>query len=352
MEGAVVPGGDAGTVTAEDAGVAADVDAGITATVDVDAGSEEVPEPSGPCEALPAGVSFGSIGVLDRAQGAPFPRVVLMGGGHEVDRASSLFVDGANGGDVLVLRATGSTDGYTAYFAEELPVERAPASVTTLLLEDPALASDPAVLCRVDGAEAIWLPGGDQFDYLVTWPDPVREAIARAVSRGVAIGGTSAGAMALSALAFDAALGGVTSSEALADPSDDAIHIIPSPIAPPALAGALVDTHFVARDREGRLLAFLQRAIVDGADRVLGVGLDESSALVIEDGAFTLLSDDEAQAFLYDAAGPEAADEGALNLEGVLRRSLDDGAVGAWPPSFADAQELSVVDGVVLLDPG
>jgi hypothetical protein len=32
-------------------------------------------------------------------------------------------------------------------------------------------------------------------------------------------------------------------------------------------------------------------------------------------GAFTALTDDGAQAFLYRAAGPEAAEEGALDLD-------------------------------------
>ena len=323
-----------------------------TAGEDLGDDVDDTPAPSGPCDELPAGITSGSRGVLDRAQGTPLSRVVLMGGGSEVDRASSLFVEGANGGDVLVLRASGSTESYTSYFADELAT--APASVTTLLLADRSLADDAAVLCRVDGAEAIWLAGGDQSDYLVFWPDALRAAIARAVSRGVTIGGTSAGAMALSALAFDAALGGVTSEEALASPNDDVIHIAASPIAPAALAGALVDTHFVARDREGRLLAFLDRALVDGAARVLGVGLDESSALVIDaptDGAtFTLLSDGGAQAFAYDVTGPEDAELGALDLDGVSRIALDDGATGPWPPSFASAQALDVVDGVVTLE--
>lgn len=313
---------------------------------------EDAPAPSGPCDALPADVPSGARGELDRAQGVPRPRVVLMGGGSEVDRASALFVDGANGGDVLVLRASGSTESYTSYFAEDLPLQRTPASVTTLLLADRTLASDPSVLCRVDGAEAIWLAGGDQSDYLVFWPDAVRDAIARAVARGVAIGGTSAGAMALSALAFDAALGGVDSAQALANPNDEVIRVAASPLAPPSLADALVDTHFVARDREGRLLAFLDRALVDGAARVLGVGLDESSALVIEDGAFTLLSDGSAQAFVYDVAGPEDAELGALDLDGVLRRPLGDGDSGAWPPSFDSAEAIAVLDGVVQLPGG
>lgn len=316
----------------------------------------EIVEPpavqSGPCEALPSGVTSGARGELDRVRSETSGRIVLMGGGTEVDRGSALFVDGALGGDVLVLRASGSTESYTSYFAEELTssIDVPAASVTTLLLDDPALAADAAVLCRVDGAEAIWLAGGDQADYLVRWPDALRDALTRAVDDGVAVGGTSAGAMSLSALAFDALNGSVTSEEALANPNDDLVRVSPSPFAPAAMADTIVDTHFVAREREGRLLAFLDRALVDGAARVVGVGLDESgTALIVEpaSASFTFLADDDATAFVYEANGPEAAEEGALDLEGVKRVRLVDGNAGAWPKSFADAELVDVIDGVV-----
>ena len=152
------------------------------------------PATSGPCAELPADVASGSHGVLEQTRGALSGLVVLMGGGSEVDRGSAQFVEAALGGDVLVLRASGSTESYTSYFAQELVVDLPPASVTTLLLDDPSLAADPAVLCRIDGAEAIWLAGGDQADYLVRWPEQLRAAIARAVNDGVAaaaIGGWS-----------------------------------------------------------------------------------------------------------------------------------------------------------------
>lgn len=302
--------------------------------------------PSGPCDALPDGVAFGARGELDRVRSDSIGRIALMGGGVEVDRGSALFLEGAAGGDVLVLRASGSTESYTSYFADDLGVTTS--SVTTLLLDNPALAADAGVLCRVDGAEAIWLAGGDQADYLVRWPDALRDALKRAVDDGVTIGGTSAGAMSLSALAFDALNGSVTSAEALANPNDDLVRVSPSPFAPASMAGTIVDTHFVAREREGRLLAFLDRALVDGASRVVGVGLDESgTALIIDDATFSFLADDAATAFFYEATGAQVAEEGALDLEGVKRVRLVNGDTGAWPPSFDGADVVDVTDGTV-----
>jgi cyanophycinase len=313
---------------------------------EVDSPLAEAPA-EGPCEALPAAVAVGTAGAaLDQRQDEAVRRVVLMGGGPEVDRASRLFVEAAAGGDVLVLRASGSTESYTSYFARELPVARAPASVTTLRLEDPTLAAHPAVLCRVRGAEALWLAGGDQAEYLVHWPPALKDEIAAAVARGVALGGTSAGAMAFAGLAFDAALGSITSSEALAAPGAAEVAVRPSPFSPRELASTVVDTHFVARDREGRLLAFLARGL-EGRERVAGVGLDEEAALVIEGGAFLVLSEGTT-ASLYEASGP-ADLEGPLTLRGIRRAVLEDGARGAWPPDFAalEAGALEVVEGSI-----
>ena len=53
--------------------------------------------------------------------------------------------------------------------------------------------------------------------------------------------------------------------------------------AQPELDGILVDSHFMDREREGRLLIFLARFLADrGAGPVVGVGLDEGVALTIE----------------------------------------------------------------------
>ncbi len=326
-----VPRADGGGVV--DGG--ADFDAGVAAPTS--------------CAALPPGVVAGSVGALNPAVGPGRRRIVLMGGGPEVDRASILFAQSASGGDVLVLRATGSVDSYTSYFAAELAIVPPPASVTTWRIDDVADADDDAVLCGVAGAEALWLAGGDQSDYLIAWPDALHAAIAGTGPRGAAIGGTSAGAMSWSGLAFDAHAGGTTSAEALAAPDADAVSVTFSPFAAAELADTLVDTHFVARDREGRMLSFLGRAIVEGmADAPRGLGLDEGAAIVIEGDAFRVLADDGATVRVYEAAGPAAID-GPLDLAAARRVILADGDEGAWPidlDAFSIAT-LSVSDGVI-----
>jgi cyanophycinase len=276
-------------------------------------------------------------------------RVILMGGGAEEDMAAKLFVESAGGGDVLVLRASGSLTSYPTYFAGTLEPQPGPASVITVLTSTPAAGGDPAVTCRLDRAEAVWLAGGDQWDYLGLWPDGLHARLSALDQRGVAVGGTSAGAMSLGEAAFAAEFGGVTSAEALADPLAPGISIRYPSFAQPELAGALVDTHFSNRAREGRLLTFLARFIADrGHPAVLGIGIDERTALIVEDGTYRVYG--EGAVWFYRVSGPVALTPGApLDLDGVEVARRSDGDGGAWPVDLdlLDTESLRVEAGVV-----
>jgi cyanophycinase len=309
---------------------------------------EEVPveADTGPCPAAGPGLTLEETGPViagDQGDGV----VVLMGGGAEVDRGSARFIDGARGGDVLVLRASGSTSSYTSYFADDLSalVTVPPRSVGTIRIDDPAAGADDAVLCRLRRADAVWLAGGDQSDYLVQWPTALHDGLRDAVARGAAIGGTSAGAMSWSSQVFDAIGGSVSSEEALQSPLASVVSVSTSPFA--AVADSLVDTHFQARDREGRLLAFLARA----ASGTVGIGIDEGTALVVNGHDAAVLADDGGAVWMYQVGGVTLNANGPLSIDAVARLPLADGARASWPVPFVDAEGLSVVDGVIVSKP-
>lgn len=89
----------------------------------------------------------------------PDSGICLMGGASENDEAMIWFLNKANGGDVVVLRASGS-DGYNNYFYSELGVTIN--SVTTFVIDNEAGATNEYVISKVEKAEAIWFAGGDQ----------------------------------------------------------------------------------------------------------------------------------------------------------------------------------------------
>ncbi len=275
-----------------------------------------------------------------------------MGGGPEEDGAARRFAESAAGGDIVVLRATGSLTSYPDYFSFELAPSPSPASVVTIRTSTPPLADHPSVVCRLARAEAVWLAGGSQWDYLGRWPRAVHLALAEATLRGAAIGGTSAGAVSLGEAVFDARHGTVTSAEALADPAQPSVSVGPSTLPQPELANVIVDSHFTERSREGRLLAFLGRLLArHRGGPVIGIGIDEGAALEIEGGEYRASSSGGGAVWMYEAFGPATVQSGTpLTLQGVRRVRVADGASGRWPFSFEQAdglQDVVVEEGVV-----
>jgi cyanophycinase-like exopeptidase len=107
---------------------------------------------------------------------------VLMGGSTDVDAAFQWMCDRAGNGDFLVIRATG-TDAYNPYIQELCPAAN---SVATLIIPNRTMASDPEVVSKILSAEALWIAGGDQSNYVNFWMGtPVQDAVNTLVGRGV-----------------------------------------------------------------------------------------------------------------------------------------------------------------------
>jgi cyanophycinase len=212
-------------------------------------------------------------------QPRPQPGVLLAGGGKEVDDAFDWFLAKAAGGDVVVLRASG-TNEYHPYFTKRAKLD----SVETFVFRSAEASSDPFVLQRIRGAEAIFIAGGDQWNYVKFWKDsPVEDAIHEALRRGVPIGGTSAGLAILGQFAFSAEHDTVTSAEALENPFSDKVSISEGFLELPQLRCLITDSHFSRRDRMGRLLVFLARIRNENhCDEVRGLGVDERTAVLLE----------------------------------------------------------------------
>src|SRR5438067_250101 len=206
---------------------------------------------------------------------------VLMGGGTDVDAAFQWMCSLSGNGDFLVIRATG-TDAYNPYIQQLCPNEN---SVATLIIPNRTAASDPFVINAIQTAEALWIAGGDQSNYINFWKGtPVQDAINALIARGAPIGGTSAGMNVLTEFIYSAlASQGVTSSQALADPFTRYITLDRDFANIAALAGIIGDPHFVTRDRMGRDLAFLCRIYTNGwSPAPRDIAIDEKTALLID----------------------------------------------------------------------
>lgn len=198
--------------------------------------------------------------------------VVLMGGGKDVAEAFAWMIERSGGGDFLVLRARG-TDAYNPFVLKQGPAN----SAATLILKTREASSNPFVLERIRQAEAIFLAGGDQWNYIRQWKDtPLAAALQQRIAQGVPIGGTSAGLAVLGQHYFAAEHDTVTSAEALADPFHHKVTLGEGFLRIPHLERLITDSHFMARKREGRLLAFMART------QARGLGIDEATAVLLE----------------------------------------------------------------------
>lgn len=209
------------------------------------------------------------------------PGTVLMGGGTDVDAAFQWMCGLSGNGDFLVIRATG-TDAYNPYIQQLCPNEN---SVATLIIPNATAANDPFVQSTIQNAEALWIAGGDQSNYINFWTGTaVQQGVNALIARGVPVGGTSAGMNVLSEFVYSAlASQGATSSQSLADPYNRYITLARDFVNVPVLQGLIDDPHFVTRDRMGRDLAFLCRVYnLNWSPAPRDIAIDERTALLID----------------------------------------------------------------------
>lgn len=207
--------------------------------------------------------------------------VCIMGGATEHDNAMKWLLQRANGGDVVVLRSSGS-NGYNDYLYSELGITVN--SVETLVITSVAGATNPYVLDKVSKAEMIWFAGGDQWNYVSFFKNnALEDVINNHINiKQAPIGGTSAGMAILGGSYFSAQNGTITSSQAMSNPyasnmtigSNDFLQV-------PFLDDVITDTHYDNPDRRGRHAVFLARMKNDFGYNLRGIACNEYVAVCI-----------------------------------------------------------------------
>jgi cyanophycinase len=255
-----------------------------------DEGSRKITEQAKPG----TGTTTGEPIIFLTGNGADVSRSTTAGialiGGAESDTPAEMaafqfLVSKSGGGDFVVLRSSGS-DGYNPYIYTTIGGVN---SVRTLLITSRAQADHATTLSLVQNAEAIFIAGGDQSDYLNYWKDTKLEtAINEAVNiRKVPIGGTSAGLAILGSHYYGSTAGSVLSKDALANPyhknmaglgGNDFLSVN-------HMQNIITDSHYGERTRQGRHFTFMARLVKDfglSSIQVKGIGVDEATAVLVE----------------------------------------------------------------------
>ncbi len=232
---------------------------------------------SGPCT-LPAGVDLGKLGSATDKVTTTTGGFVLMGGGTDVDAAMQWMIAKSGGGDVVVLRSTG-TNAYNSYLNGLGTVN----SVQTLLIDSVAKGSDACVAQTIKNAEMVFIAGGNQQNYIDYFKGKaVGDALNYLINtKKVPIGGTSAG-MAIMGQYYHPG-GAAEDSTVLGNPT--AIAIGNNFLNNSLLNNVVTEPHFAQRARQPRLTSFIASAQYNYAvswQTMRGISADEATAYAID----------------------------------------------------------------------
>jgi len=184
-----------------------------------------------------------------------------------------------------------------------------------LYLDEREETLDPAHRELIAGAAGIFFTGGDQLRIVSQMGDTPLETLVRELyARGGVVAGTSAGASAQSETML--VRGSGAESHRIGD-----LHMAPGL---GLLPDVIIDQHFAERGRIGRLLG-----AVAHNPRLLGIGIDEDSAIVVENGCFSVIG--SGAVTVVDAASAthsniaEAEPDRTLSLHHVVLHALSEG---------------------------
>jgi cyanophycinase len=231
-------------------------------------------------------------------QRAAAGHLFIVGGGPRPAALMQRFVDLAGGPGrariVVIPIASAEPEATGESQAAEL---RALGAEARVLVLDRAGASRPGVTAELEGVTGIWYSGGDQNRITaVLGGTPAEAAIAARYLAGAVVGGTSAGA----AIMTTPMITGAEARPGGARPSEDAWITIERGNVITAeglmlLPGAIVDQHFVRRQRHNRLIALILEQ-----PSLVGAGIDEETALQVNpDGSWEVVG--RSVVVIYDA---------------------------------------------------
>ncbi|MGV3614492.1 MAG: cyanophycinase [Fimbriimonas sp.] len=250
--------------------------------------------------------------------------LIIIGGGEDREGRKRILREVAKrvgkGRLVVTTVASHEPEGYFEQYDRafrDLGVE----DLCEMYLQTRGEASNESMLSLFDGATGVFFSGGDQLRITSQIGDtPVMRRVIEVYEAGGVIAGTSAGASAM----CETMLVRGTSRESyrIGD-----LHMAPGL---GLIQDVIIDQHFAQRGRMGRLLG-----AVSQNPRLLGIGIDEDTAILVEGDQFRVLGD--GAVYVVDAEGvtysniAEERDDRALSMYDVGLHVLSNGDVFDLP---------------------
>ena len=200
------------------------------------------------------------------------------------DEPYSWIVEHSSNNKLLILSYSDQSEWMVNYFKSFGATE-----VYNYKIGDRTTADLQTTYDEILSAGAVFIKGGDQWKYISYWKGTKTEdAIRYVFNNGGVVSGTSAGAMVLGEYAFSAKYGSTYPRESLINPfysritfENDFLNLMPD---------VIFDTHVVQRGRWGRVIPFVFNLSETTSDYVLGIAVDDMTALCIDpDGIGTIM---------------------------------------------------------------
>lgn len=243
---------------------------------------------------LVAGSSIGLVAALGAAGSvaAQVPRVgpengtlVVVGGAMQSEEIYRRFIElagGPNAPIVLIPTAAGDDEYDDSYAGLAAWREHGARNLTVLHTTDPTTADTEDFVRPLTRASAVFFFGGRQWRLVEAYAGTRTEVeLRRVLERGGVIGGTSAGASVLGSYLVR---GDTETNEVIMGDYEVGFGY---------LRGVAIDQHVLRRNRHFDMLELL-----DAHPDLLGIGLDEDTAIVVRGDRFEVIG--ESYALIYD----------------------------------------------------
>lgn len=200
----------------------------------------------------------------------------IVGGGSIAGEIVARFIDAAGGPDapIVVIPTAGTSDPYDAYWPGLKRFREAgAANLTVLHTRDRDEADSEEFVRPIREARAVWFSGGRQWRLVDAYLNTrVHQELWKLLERGGVIGGSSAGATIQG------------SYLARGDTKTNTIMMGDHEVGMGFLKDTAIDQHLLRRNRHFDLIE-----IIEARPELLGLGIDEATAIVVRRDRFEVI---------------------------------------------------------------
>ncbi len=222
-------------------------------------------------------------GLAEATIGPPTGTLVIVGGGGggQDGVIYKRFVELAGGSDaeIVVIPTASDSDDFNSRTSGARVLRTAGATKLTILhTRDRALADTEEFVTPLRAARGVWFNGGRQWRLADAYLDTrTQSAINDVLARGGVVGGTSAGATIQGSYLVR---GAVEGSQIMMSPGHEEGFGL--------LKAVAIDQHVIKRKRIADMTPVVERH-----SELLGLGIDESTAIVVQGDQFEVIGDSE-----------------------------------------------------------